>query len=133
MTIDSLWRARNDLVFNQQFRHSHVMVCIIGNTVVGIQRAVEMEPRTRFQREMGRTSNPIHWIPPPMVGSKLTATDRDHQGTQKQLAKGSGEPTLVDSVLPSPATLATAPFLWRSYGRSSTVYVLFGLGDTAIS
>lgn len=90
-------------------------------------------PEPDFRERWGEPATLYTGFLPPMVGSKLTATDRDHQGTQKQLAKGSGEPTLVDSVLPSPATLATAPFLWRSYGQSSTVYALFGLGDTAIS
>lgn len=90
MTIDSLWRARNDLVFNQQFRHSHVMVCIIRNTVVGIQRAAEMEPRTRFQREMGRTSNPIHWIPPPHGWVKVNCDGSRSPRDSKAACEGIG-------------------------------------------
>lgn len=65
VAIDVLWRARNDLVFNQQTRHSHVLVCIVKNTVAGVLKAREMVNRTTITSRAVQYLEPIHWKPPP--------------------------------------------------------------------
>lgn len=88
VVIDFLWRSRNDLVFNQLARQSHVLVCIINNTVVGIVCAKVMESKTACLRAATRVRDHIQWSPTPHGWVKLNCDGARSEGDARASCGG---------------------------------------------
>lgn len=88
VAIDTLWKARNDLVFNDQSMHSQVLICIIRNNVAGILKVKEMVALTKVPAAGVRIHNPIHWNPPPHGWVKLNCDGSQSEGEARATCGG---------------------------------------------
>lgn len=64
MVLDVIWKARNDVVFNNTNRDSHTMACVVKNTMIGINRAKDMYRRTNEPTPSTSATSHIRWTPP---------------------------------------------------------------------
>lgn len=64
VVLDVIWKARNDVVFNNTNRDSHTMACVVKNTMIGINRAKDMYRRTNEPTPSTSATSHIRWTPP---------------------------------------------------------------------